>query len=68
MWKRILNVKWYAHFIYLLIKYSPNKKKLIARPNGIYGDRDVSGLLDKYPAHLSFTASEEEIANKKTPN
>ena len=65
MWKSVLNVKNYAHLLYVLISHGPNKNKLIAKStkSGISGeDRDIFGLLEKYPAHLSFTSKEEEIA------
>jgi len=60
MWKRVLNVKRYANMLYALIRHFPDKDKYIAA--GTRDDRDILGLYEKYPQHLSFTFEEEEKA------
>jgi len=61
MWKRVVNVKNYAHLLYVLISHGPHKNKLIA--SSLSENRDIFGLLEKYHTHLSFRFEEEEIAN-----
>jgi len=57
MWERKLHVTRLARPLYFLNRYLPGGRRHMVWPP--YGERDIHGLLPRFPAHLSFTPEEE---------
>lgn len=57
MWKRVLHVHWIAYYLHWINARMPDGRKHIAEPT--INERDVYGLMEKSPIHLSFTPEEE---------